>query len=144
MAADASGRVTDVESAVFIYQLLLAASLLGNVVSSVVGAVVAISAKRARAEVQRREVTFGQEYATRDELRTANTTFSRRLDAVEQGVQDLRSEFKDEFGALRVQHENTAVRIHQRIDTLGQDLHDMPQKIVAMLANTGVLHPRKD
>ena len=95
-----------------------------------------ILASRIKIAPEKREITFAEQFAKKEELKAV----SRRIDAIEgkldQHYRELREAGDQRRDAiLRKQHDDVS-NLHNRLDRVAEE---MPQRIITLLQTTGAL-----
>jgi len=93
------------------------------------------------------EVKPAQEFVGAGQCLARHENLERRLSALEQGLLALRREMREDRAALTRQMLEEIGRVHARVNEseqrLGQNMRILPGEIVALLRNTGAIHPRE-
>lgn len=133
-----AGVGSEISRALFTYQLMLAVSLLVGIAAGVASIIGVLGMARARKDVQKREVSFAQEYVPRGECDLRSQAAEERLVRFERELMEIRAA----AGLAARGEEDRVTRIHQRLDAMEQKISDMPSQIVALLRNTGAIRHR--
>lgn len=92
--------------------------IIGFFISSAASAVAVINSRR----VQRREVTFGQEFVTKDQCTIMNQSLDRRIRKIEEDVSMMRREVKQDMRG-----------VHERIDQVLAAVSELRGELTAIM-----------
>ena len=113
------------------------------IVTCLISAAASVVAMYTQKRTQKREVTFGEEFVALKHCTDRHTETDRRLTNVDRDVERIRQDMKNDRISLDASDELRASRIHQSIDTIRKELELkidlMPDRVIVMLKNTGVI-----
>lgn len=90
-------------------------------------------------QAQKRDVTLTDKFQTVDAAAGQVGAVVARVDRLEGSVEQIRADLRRDRSELDAANEARSSRLHARIDALTEKVNTMPDRVVAMLRNTGHL-----
>lgn len=141
--ADAAPASPDQARAILLYHEVLNLQLVGGTIMTIVAIGTSLLGIKARRETQKREITFGTEYLTKQEASLSADAVTARFEAIEQTLRDLRAEMIRENSSSGTASDQRMARLQARLEAVETNLQsqitDMPAKLIALLRNAGVI-----
>jgi hypothetical protein len=82
---------------------------------------------------EKREVTFGDQFVTKESCAASHVSNDERVTRVEIEIREIRTQMRSDRDQILAAGDDRARRLHIRIDNLGQLFNDKFQEIVRLI-----------